>query len=64
MENVEELKNKVRFLYKTYFGEDMPELTEEEEMQIKNNLKIHFIVVSEEDFSNCVTKSKRAKNET
>lgn len=49
MENVGELNNKVRFLYKKYFGEDMTELTEEEEMQIKNNLKIHFIVVSEED---------------
>lgn len=57
MENVEELHNKVRFLYKKYFGEDMPEITEEEKMQIINNLKIQFIVVIEEDFSNCVTKS-------
>lgn len=56
MENVGELNNKVRFLYKKYFGEDMPELTEEE-MQTINNLKIHFIAVSEEDFLNCVTKS-------
>lgn len=60
MENVEELNNKVRFLYKKYFEEDMPVITGEKEQLIKN-LKFQFIAVSEEDFLNCAMRANEVK---